>query len=194
MGKGTGLGLSIVHGIISHNGGGISVDSEVGKGTTVAAYFPRVADRPLAERFPSRTRADGQHARVLIVDDEPTVAEMAAEMLRKMNYKITVETSSVAALERFRSAPHGFDVVLSDLVMPEMTGVQMVKEMLAIRPQFPVVIMTGYTDKSVDEISESGAAWGLVKKPVVMKSLADAVERALDEAVQSDSSPRRIPR
>jgi PAS domain S-box-containing protein len=179
VGKGTGLGLSTIHGIVTEHRGGIRVDSEVGKGTTFTIYLPRAADQSVAKESDSRLPASGRDARVLVVDDEPAITEMVAEMLRIQHYQVAVETSSLSALERFRKAPQDFDVVLTDQMMPGITGDKMAREMLAIRPDLPVVLMTGYAERVDDENGKGDHPWQCIRKPVVMHAVANAIEKAL---------------
>ena len=129
VGEGTGMGLSLVHGIVESYGGRIIVDSELGKGTVFSIYLPITKKsedyRPYEkEKMPCGTE------RILFVDDELSIAKMGCQILERLGYKVTVRTSSVEALELFRSKPNGFDLVITDMTMPSMTGDKLAIELI----------------------------------------------------------------
>lgn len=180
-GEGTGMGLAMVHGIVTTYGGKIKVDSTPGKGTTFTVYLPitgkRKSDRPYkSEALPTGTEC------ILFVDDEPPIAKMGSQILERLNYQVIIRTSSVEALELFRSKPNDFDLVITDMTMPNMTGDKLAMELMKIRPDIPVILCTGYSKKISDETAAEIGIKGFAYKPVVKSDLAKTVRKVLDEA------------
>ena len=181
VGKGTGLGLAVVHGIVKSYGGEISVSSEVGKGSTFDIYFPRIQamGRPL-EAEKAEPLPFGGHERVLFVDDEKAIAEIGQNMLKYLGYEVEVRTSSIEALELFRAQADRFDLVITDMTMPNMTGDKLAQELLRIRPGIPIILCTGFSEYLTEEKAKAMGIREFVMKPLVMKDLAKAMRRALD--------------
>ena len=184
VGEGTGMGLALVHGIIESYGGKIIVDSILGKGTVFSIYLPvtkkRDDHRPYEkEDLPSGT----EH--ILFVDDELPIAKMGSQILEQLGYQVTVRTSSVEALELFRSKPRFFDLVISDMTMPNMTGDELAMELIAFRSDIPVIICTGYSKKITEEKAAKIGIKALAYKPIVKADLAKTVRKVLDEAMDS---------
>jgi PAS domain S-box-containing protein len=182
VGKGSGLGLAVVHGIVRSHGGIIKVESEpaVRPGTTFHLYFPR--SEAEAESPPERAEGvPGGSEHILLVDDEPMLVEIGREMLGRLGYTVTTETSSEAALNTFRQDPGRFHLVFTDQTMPHMTGSDLATALLAIRPDLPVILCTGYSSL-VDEpeIRRLGIR-ALVMKPLVKPEVAALIRRVLDE-------------
>jgi two-component system, cell cycle sensor histidine kinase and response regulator CckA len=184
VGKGTGMGLAMVHGIVETYGGKITVDSELGKGTVFSIYFPitkkRETYRPYdEEKLPSGTE------RILFVDDELPIAKMGSQILERLGYQITVRTSSVEALELFRSKPNDFDLVITDMTMPNMTGDELAKELIALRSDIPVIVCTGYSKKITSETAARIGIRAFAYKPLLKADLAQTVRKVLDEEMGS---------
>ncbi|MCF8130409.1 MAG: response regulator, partial [Deltaproteobacteria bacterium] len=180
-GEGTGMGLAVVHGIVDSYGGKITVDSELNKGTVFTIYLPIIQKHKEDVPHPSETLPRGTE-RVLLVDDEVTIVELGREILERLGYLVTTRTSSLEALERFRSGPDDFDLVITDMTMPNMTGDRLATEMMAIRKDVPVILCTGYSKKiSAERVSEIGIK-ALVYKPLVRANLSKTVRKVLDEA------------
>jgi PAS domain S-box-containing protein len=182
LGKGTGLGLSVVHGIVKEHGGDIRVYSEVGKGTTFNVYLPLLEDvrdskaAAVIKQYPTGCE------RILLVDDEEPIVLMVQMMLEKLGYQVTARTSSPNALETFSSDPSKFDLVISDRGMPNMTGEQLAKELISIKPDLPVIICTGFSDENDEKRARDLGVKGFLKKPVATSDLATMVRKVLDEA------------
>ena len=145
-GEGTGMGLAMVHGIVDSYGGKIMVDSIFGKGTTFTIYLPiemKRGDHRLYEtkEYPSGTE------RILFVDDEAPIAKVGGQILERLGYSVTTRTSSIEALELFKAKPDDFDLVITDMTMPNLTGDKLAIELVKIRPDIPVVLCTGYSIK-----------------------------------------------
>jgi len=179
MGEGTGLGLAVVEGIIRSHGGAITVESEPGIGTVFHVFIPLVERREIT--LPTETPAlipKGQ-GRVLFVDDESALANLGQEILENLGYEVEALTSSTAALEHFRQQPQQYDLAIVDLTMPQMTGVELARELLQIRPGFPIILASGSADKiRLEEIREIGIQEVIIK-PWSVRPLAEAIKKVL---------------
>ncbi len=180
VGKGSGMGLAVVHGIVKSHDGVIQVESAPGNGTTFFVYFPRIAEVAqgvLADNEPLPVGSE----RILVVDDEASIVELTKRRLERLGYQVTTKTSSLEALEFFRSRPDGLDVVISDQAMPGLTGGDLAKEILAIRPNIPIIICSGYSSKMDAVRADSMGINAFIMKPVEYKELAETLRRVLDE-------------
>jgi PAS domain S-box-containing protein len=179
VGKGTGMGLSVVHGIVKKHNGAITVKSEAGKGTTFSIFFPAVEKDAVIESEPTEKLPTGNE-KILFIDDEPSIVNMTRQQLERLGYEVDTKMSSIEALELFRSKPDQFDLIITDMTMPSMTGDKLVKEILDIRPEMPTIICTGFSDKiDAEKAKEIGAA-EYVEKPVDKRNLAFKVRSVLD--------------
>ncbi len=178
-GEGTGLGLSVVHGIVKQHHGYITVESELGKGSTFTVYFPKAGEEASTETAREDAIPFGRE-RVLFVDDEGALAEMGENILASLGYDVTSRMSSVEALSLVKDDPSRFDLVITDQTMPEMTGTELAREILAIRPDMPIIMCTGFS-YVVD--AESARAIGIkafAMKPLTKKEIAGTVRKVLD--------------
>lgn len=180
QGKGTGLGLSTVHGIIQSCNGHIKVYSEENKGSSFHVYFPVVGDMKYVESDKTNSLVEGGSEHLLIVDDEEAIVEVVGDMLRDLGYKITVRTSSVEALEAFKANPDIYDCMVSDHTMPNMTGIDLTREIQKVRNDFPVVICSGFSEVVTRQKAKSVGVSNFIMKPVLKKDLAAAVRKALE--------------
>ncbi len=180
VGKGTGMGLAIVNCIIKKYGGFITVDSEQGKGTWFHIHLPAVEQAELLEDVEDLliTRGDD---RILLVDDEDIVADMGRSILEHLGYKVTVFTNSVEALSAFQQSPSMFDVVITDQTMPAMTGSVLAQRMLAIRPDIPIIICTGYSSTVSVEQAKAIGVRGFAMKPFAIKDISILIRKVIDE-------------
>lgn len=181
-GEGTGLGLSVVHGIVKKHGGAVTVESRHGKGTAFHVFFPRLDGLDVEMPHEAKAAPKGHGECVLLVDDEEQLVAVGKEMLETLGYKVVARTSSLEALEAFRARSDQFDLVITDLTMPNMTGVQLARELLHIRPDIPIICCTGFSEVITPEGAEKMGISGLVFKPVVMRELAASVRKVLDKA------------
>ena len=179
VGTGTGLGLSLVHGIVTDLGGAIDVASAPGAGTTFTVYLPRSGDAAQLseEKESALPRGDGQ--RVLIVDDEEPLVQVATRALVDLGYAPIGFTSSAAALEAFRADPERFDALITDERMPEMSGSALIREVRSTRSSMPVVLMTGYLEATAGEAPLAVGADEVLKKPLLARDLATSLARVL---------------
>ena len=182
-GEGTGLGLAVVHGIISSHGGAITVESEVGKGTTFHVIFPKKnqissQDKPVAIDSPGRQEGT---EKLLFIDDEPALIDIGKEILSSLGYQVTSCTASDEALSLFKENPERFDLVITDLTMPKMTGDLLAQEIMRIRPDIPVILFTGYSDLVSRERFNQLGIRDCLMKPLTRKDLAESIRRVLDQ-------------
>mgnify|MGYP006291672951 FL=1 len=177
-GKGTGLGLAVVHGIVKSYGGDIGVDTAPGKGATFDIHLPTIqaAAAPAARQ----TRLPQGTERILLVDDEAFIVDFGRQCLERLGYRVDGCTSSAEALERIRRAPQHYDLVITDMTMPQMTGDQLASEILRLRPDLPVILCTGYSSRLDGRQAETMGISALLMKPINLEDLATNVRRVLD--------------
>ena len=180
-GEGTGMGLAMVHGIIKSYGGKISVDSKPGQGALFKIYLPVTRKRQEHRPYQAETLPTGTE-RILFVDDEAPIAKMGGQTLEGLGYTVSIRTSSIEALELFRTKPDDFDLVITDMTMPNMTGDKLAVEMMKIRPDIPVIICTGFSKKISDDSIATIGIRAFAYKPIVKADLAKTVRKVLDDA------------
>jgi PAS domain S-box-containing protein len=179
VGEGSGLGLAVVQGIVKQHAGAIRVYSESGKGAVFHIFIPK-AESPQKVVVNTRDHLQEGNERILIVDDEESLVGMASKMLKRLGYRVTSKTSSVEALEVFRENPQEFDLVLTDYTMPHMTGIDLIRQLISIRSDIPVILCTGLDDiiLNEEEMKESGIG-EFLRKPYTMQHIAEAIRRVL---------------
>ena len=178
--KGTGLGLAVVYGIVQDYGGDILVDSNVGEGTVFSIYLPLPEQLPETEAVDKTNSFQTGSEHILLVDDEKQVAHIEKQMLNRLGYRVTMHTSSLDALECFRENPEAFDLLLTDGTMPGLTGDRLAQEVLAIRPDIPILLCTGFSEKIDRQKAKHLGIKGFLMKPVVKSDMARMVRQILD--------------
>jgi CheY-like chemotaxis protein/two-component sensor histidine kinase len=178
-GEGTGMGLAVVHGIVKSCEGHITVYSEVGRGTTFRVFLPCCKGDAACEGAGEMPLVKGNE-RILFVDDEPSIAAMTKRMLETLGYNVESTTSSRDALRLFQDRPEGFDLVITDLTMPKMTGEQLATEMVRIRRDIPIIICTGYSRTLAEDKGRSPGISAVVTKPLIIHEIAQTIRDVLD--------------
>ncbi len=180
VGRGTGMGLAVVQGIVKNHGGEISVSSKQGKGTSFTILLPYVCTDPDETVNDEEPVLSLGKERLLFVDDEELLLEMGEEVLSSLGYSVTTSNSSVRALEIFTRSPYSFDLIITDQTMPHMTGLNLAKKIVSIRPDARIILYTGYSDTMNNEIAEEAGIKKLIYKPINRKELAAVVREVLD--------------
>ncbi len=181
-GEGVGLGLSIVHGIIKSHAGSIQVSSRPGQGTTFDIYFPVTAESsPHTPAVPSEiTMPERGLGRILLVEDEAALARLYDIGLTRMGYQVTQFNNGQEASELFQDKPDEFDLIFTDQTMPRLTGSQLSREILAVRPDIPIVLCTGYSDVISEDEALALGIRAYLTKPVKVRVLLQTIQQILE--------------
>jgi len=179
VGKGSGLGLSVVYGIVKFHGGSITVESELGKGTTFSVFFPVTEEKIVTKSKIVEELSTGDE-RILFIDDEKSIVKVIKKILERLGYKVETKMNPVDALELFRSNPDHFDLVITDMAMPQMTGDKLVREILNIRSEMPIIICTGFSEKVSEDNAKELGIKAFAMKPLVIQDFAMTVRQVLD--------------
>ncbi|MBU8910627.1 MAG: response regulator [Desulfobacterales bacterium] len=181
VGKGTGMGLSVVHGIVKGMGGSIHVYSEPEKGTEFKVYFPIEKSSFEKQSIQPEEPVLGGTERILLIDDEEAIITMEKQVLKRLGYQVTSRTSSIEALKAFQANPDRFDLVITDMAMPNMAGDKLSVELIKIRSDIPILLCTGFSENISEEKAASLGIMGFLFKPIVMKDLAQKIRGVLDK-------------
>ncbi|NNF98105.1 MAG: PAS domain S-box protein [Desulfobacteraceae bacterium] len=190
--EGTGLGLSMVHGIAQDNGGAVSVETDLGKGTRFEVYLPVTDIKAVPDSQRPQIALTGTE-RILLVDDEELLASVYKDMLEGLGYHVITKTNSHDALKLFESHPDDFDLVLTDYTMPNLTGLQLAEAILKIRSDTPVILCSGYAEDITPEFVKSRGVRKMVTKPLVKNEMSAVIRRVLDESARrpdGDTAPK----
>jgi len=177
--KGTGLGLSVVHGIVKNYMGEISVSSRIGEGTEFKVYLPAVQNEIEPEKVHVKSPLPKGKGRILLVDDEPHIIKIEKQMLERLGYEVIPMENPVETFELFSARPNHFDLVITDMTMPGITGDILAMKLMNIRPDLPIIICTGFSDQINHESAMQMGISALLMKPVLTSDLAHAVRNAL---------------
>lgn len=179
--RGTGMGLAMVHGIVSRYGGRVEVQSEVGMGTTFYVYLPVAAGVPNPVKSVLAIPAPvGGKEHVLVVDDEEQVLDVVTNILKGLGYRVTSTTSSQEALLLIMAAEFDFDLLITDLTMPLLSGVDLCEQINKIRPNMPLILNTGYPVQITEELLKGAGVDEYFLKPLTLQAFAQVVRRAID--------------
>ena len=178
-GEGTGLGLAVAQGILQAYGGTMTVYSEPGQGAIFHVYLPIIQEeaKPKVDKPESVT---GEDERILLVDDETSIAKMGKRILEQLGYRVETRTSPLDALDLFKTDPDQFDLIITDMTMPHMTGDSLAQELMKIRPDIPVILCTGFSEKMTGEKTKELGIKALIMKPIIRDELAFAIRKAIE--------------
>jgi nitrogen-specific signal transduction histidine kinase/CheY-like chemotaxis protein len=186
LGEGTGMGLAVVQDIVTRHHGMISVDSVPGQGTIFDIYLPRIPEVFETQEIVKVPVAKGNEC-ILFVDNERSICELARENLKHLGYTTVTQTSSREALDMFVKTPDQFDLVITDLSMPQMNGERLAQELLSIRPDIPIILCTGLNQAFADEHVKAIGVQGSLLKPFTESDVASTIRRVLDRAGEERS-------
>jgi CheY-like chemotaxis protein len=177
--KGTGMGLAVVHGIVKRHKGAIRVQSEQDKGSEFRVVLPKLEDqiRPVAKK---QEILPGGNERILFIDDEVSLVDLGSQLLEHLGYQIETATDPLKALETFRRKQRDFDLIITDMTMPKMTGITLARKLIEIRKDIPIVLTTGFSELIVEEKVRQMGIKALLMKPLTMKDLADTIRKVLE--------------
>ncbi len=175
------MGLAVVHGIVKNHAGAVTLRSEPGQGSVLELFLPVARKQKLKKKMRAHAEPPEGSERILFVDDEEMLLEMARGMLEGLGYQVTVAQNGAEAWNIFRENPSRFDLVITDQTMPGLTGVALSRKILKTSKRMPIILCTGYSEVvSADKARKAGIS-AFVMKPVVRKELAEVVRRTLDE-------------
>ncbi len=177
-GEGTGLGLAVIHGIVKAHAGAIAVESEIGKGSLFSVFFPMTEDAEDKKATSAVPLPTGKE-RILFVDDEPVLIEIGGQILRHLGYEVECVADSNEALKIFKKAPGKFDLVITDMTMPNMTGDVLAREVLKIKPGIPIIMATGFSEIMTEEKAKQVGINDFLMKPLVIRDLAVTIRKVL---------------
>jgi CheY-like chemotaxis protein len=180
-GEGTGIGLAVVHGIVRSHGGNIKVYSKIGESTAFHIYLPLIDTRPSEPRTITAEPVPTGTERILFVDDESDIVFMSQQILERLGYQVTSRTSSVEALEAFRAKPDEYDLVITDMTMPNMTGVELARKLKKIRSEIPIIICSGFSEMINEDKAKAMGIRAYIMKPIVIEEIARITRKVLDE-------------
>jgi CheY-like chemotaxis protein/anti-sigma regulatory factor (Ser/Thr protein kinase) len=181
VGQGSGMGLAVVHGIVKNHQGAITVASQPGEGARFTVYLPVSSEKSVVEaKEPDKIPQDAES--ILFVDDEESIATMSGKILNRLGYKVETKTNPTEVLELFKSNPKHFDLVITDMTMPQMSGVELSGKLKEIRSDIPVIICTGHRSLVDEGKAKMAGTQGFIMKPIVKAEMAKMIRKVLDGA------------
>ncbi len=182
-GEGTGLGLATVHGIVESYGGTITISSNIGKGTLFTIYLPATKNNQIQHSTESENLQKGIES-ILLIDDELSIVKLNQKILERLGYKVTPQTNSIDALERLKKRAKDYDLIITDMTMPGLTGINLAQSMMDIHPDLPIILCTGYSKQLSAQNATIDNIKAILKKPVSKSKLAITVRNTLDEVIK----------
>ncbi|MGA1824638.1 MAG: response regulator [bacterium] len=184
LSKGTGMGLSVVHGIVTSHKGHISVSSKADEGATFHIYLPRIRTLAAEQEMNTSPSIPKGNESILLIDDEESILQMLQQMLERLGYRITALTSSLEALEAFRTQQDKFDLIITDQTMPNMTGDKLAEEIIKIRPDLPIILFSGFSEIISEQKAKSIGIKEFIMKPLVKSEIAHTIRKVLSEKIE----------
>jgi CheY-like chemotaxis protein len=182
---GSGLGMSMAYGIVKNHDGYITVYSVPDQGTTVHILFPLIeTDIENITEIVDTAIEMGKNEHILLVDDEEHIIQMEKEMLTRMNYEVTARTSSIEALEAFKNQPEKFDLVITDLSMPNKTGIELAKDLLSIRKDTKILLCTGFSELITEKKAKAVGIKAFAMKPLLKREMAKIIRQVLEDRIE----------
>ena len=179
IGEGTGLGLAVVHGLVAELGGAIFVDSQPGQGASFSLYFPAIERIKAPAEKPLDAIPRGRES-ILFVDDEDYLTVLGKQMLTSLGYSVTTATGSGEALRLFEAEPARFDLVITDRTMPRMNGEELARKIIALRPDIPVILCTGFSARPDEKVELKKIFRAFLLKPFLRRDMAETIRLVLD--------------
>ena len=179
VGKGSGLGLAVVHGIVKSHKGSISVESQPGKGTSFSIIFP-ISEKKVEEPPKVNEKASGGNEKILFVDDDPAIAQMIKKSLERINYSVEIHTNPLDAIKTIQEKPDYFDLVITDMTMPHMTGIELFEKIKKIQSELPVIICTGHSSIIDESQAKKIGIDAFIMKPISRNKLAKCIRKVLN--------------
>ena len=177
--SGTGMGLAMVHGIVNRQGGRLEVESVVGEGSVFRVLLPVVKGESFLENILSVGTLQGGTGKILLVDDEEQIVRVTGKLIQNLGYTVVGKTSSLEAIEAFSDSPYEFDMVLTDLTMPGLTGLELSEKIKTVRPDLPIVLFTGHSDQLSKDAAVAAGIDEFCMKPVSMRGLSTILSKVL---------------
>ena len=179
VGKGTGLGLSMVYSIVKSCHGSIVCDSRLGEGTEFRIILPALEGHAIQDNGSTDLTPHGKE-HILLIDDEEMLVELGQAMLKRLGYHVTTRRNSLDALTTFQNQPESFDLIITDQTMPGMTGVDLARRILQIRPRMPIILCTGYSSQITEDMAKAAGIKGFAFKPLAKKDIGELIRKVLD--------------